>query len=102
VSRVVVWGQIKERRNGKAEAFYRNRNRRVLSPWQERPLLHLEIPNFLNLPDFHHCSCSHLSLPFPVENAMLSTILGFSAFGLAARFGQLAIQRRPLLASQFR
>lgn len=32
---------------------------------------------------------------------MLSTILGFSAFGLAARFGQLAIQRRPLLSSEF-
>lgn len=32
---------------------------------------------------------------------MLSTILGFSAFGLAARFGQLAIQKRPLLSSEF-
>lgn len=32
---------------------------------------------------------------------MLSTILGFSAFGLAARFGQLAIQQRPLLSSEF-
>ncbi|KAF9787442.1 hypothetical protein BJ322DRAFT_989394, partial [Thelephora terrestris] len=27
---------------------------------------------------------------------MLSTVLGFSVFGLAARFGQLAIQQRPL------
>ena len=31
---------------------------------------------------------------------MLSTILGFSAFGFAARVGQLAIQKRPLFASE--
>jgi len=30
---------------------------------------------------------------------MLSTILGFSAFGFAARVGQLAIQKRPLFAN---
>ncbi|KAG9314978.1 hypothetical protein JVU11DRAFT_4087 [Chiua virens] len=29
--------------------------------------------------------------------ALLSTILGFSAFGLASRFGQLAIQKRNLM-----
>ncbi|VDB94296.1 unnamed protein product [Peniophora sp. CBMAI 1063] len=28
---------------------------------------------------------------------LLSTVLGFSAWGLASRFGQLGIQRRPLL-----
>ena len=31
---------------------------------------------------------------------MLSTILGFSAFGFAARVGQLAIQKRPLFSSE--
>jgi len=31
---------------------------------------------------------------------MLSTVLGFSAFGFAARVGQLAIQKRPLFSSQ--
>ncbi|KAF9648716.1 hypothetical protein BDM02DRAFT_3115049 [Thelephora ganbajun] len=30
---------------------------------------------------------------------MLSTILGFSAFGFAARVGQLAIQQRPLFSN---
>jgi len=30
---------------------------------------------------------------------MLSTILGFSAFGFAARVGQLAIQKRPLFSN---
>jgi len=30
---------------------------------------------------------------------MLSTILGFSAFGLAARFGQLGIQKRNLFSN---
>ncbi|KAF8554637.1 hypothetical protein OG21DRAFT_1412225 [Imleria badia] len=29
--------------------------------------------------------------------ALLSTVLGFSAFGLASRFGQLAIQKRNLM-----
>ncbi|KAG8213316.1 hypothetical protein J3R82DRAFT_11796 [Butyriboletus roseoflavus] len=29
--------------------------------------------------------------------ALLGTVLGFSAFGLASRFGQLAIQRRNLM-----
>ena len=33
--------------------------------------------------------------------ALLSTVLGFSAFGLASRFGQLAIQRRNLMDSMF-
>ncbi|KAI9574009.1 hypothetical protein HD554DRAFT_579551 [Boletus coccyginus] len=28
---------------------------------------------------------------------LLSTVLGFSAFGLASRFGQLAIQKRNLM-----
>ena len=31
--------------------------------------------------------------------ALLSTVLGFSVFGLASRFGQLAIQRRNLMDS---
>lgn len=31
--------------------------------------------------------------------ALISTVLGFSAFGLASRFGQLAIQRRNLMDS---
>lgn len=31
---------------------------------------------------------------------MLSTVLGFSAFGFAARVGQLAIQKRPLFSSE--
>jgi len=30
---------------------------------------------------------------------MLSTILGFSAFGLASRFGQLGIQKRNLFSN---
>jgi len=30
---------------------------------------------------------------------MLSTVLGFSAFGFAARVGQLAIQKRPLFSN---
>jgi hypothetical protein len=30
---------------------------------------------------------------------MISSILGFSAFGLAARFGQLGIQKRNLFES---
>lgn len=33
--------------------------------------------------------------------ALLSTVLGFSAFGLASRFGQLAIQKRNLMDSAF-
>lgn len=31
--------------------------------------------------------------------ALLGTVLGFSAFGLASRFGQLAIQKRNLMDS---
>jgi hypothetical protein len=34
------------------------------------------------------------------SQTMLSTILGFSAFGFAARVGQLAIQKRPLFSSE--
>jgi hypothetical protein len=30
---------------------------------------------------------------------MWTTVAGFSVFGLAARFGQLGIQKRPLLSS---
>jgi len=33
--------------------------------------------------------------------ALLSTVLGFSVFGLASRFGQLAIQKRNLMESMF-
>jgi hypothetical protein len=33
--------------------------------------------------------------------ALLSTVLGFSVFGLASRFGQLAVQKRNLMDSVF-
>jgi len=34
-----------------------------------------------------------------LPETMLSTVLGFSAFGFAARVGQLAIQKRPLFSN---
>jgi hypothetical protein len=32
-------------------------------------------------------------------SGLLTNILGFSLFGLAARFGQLGIEKRPLMSS---
>lgn len=54
------------------------------------------------LPPANHSS----SIPLPPakltpsDQTMLSTILGFSAFGFATRVGQLAIQKRPLFTSE--
>jgi hypothetical protein len=47
-----------------------------------------------------HLPPSPSSLKLTLYQTMLSTILGFSAFGFATRVGQLAIQKRPLFSSE--
>ena len=53
------------------------------------PLPHSDLPSSRRSP-----SCFR-------SMALLSTVLGFSVFGLASRFGQLAIQKRNLMDSVF-
>ena len=43
----------------------------------------------------------HLTETNPTPMALLSSILGFSLFGLGARIGQLGIQKRNLFDSAF-
>lgn len=59
---------------------------------------------FLDLPILCSTSTSPTPVLFPLHSnlslmALLSTVLGFSVFGLASRFGQLAIQKRNLMDS---
>lgn len=80
------------RKIGKGCAFYRNRISDAGNAqcwiWQPGAGNGFFLPYLLHPPN---------SLFY---QTMLSTVLGFSAFGFAARIGQLAIQKRPLFSSE--